>query len=96
MSPDTNHLLMLRAIWQQGLIRYQLLEIPLDLLKLMTNTTVIPIGKHLGRNSMAADVYGGNEKLFRVHFDGADGKCQIHRLSQNRCRVLLEWDQAVE
>jgi len=57
---------------------------------------VIPVGKRLGRNSMAADVYDGNEKLFRVHFDGADGKCQIHRLSLSRCRVLLEWNQLVE
>lgn len=91
-----DHLLMLRAIWQQGLIRYQLLEIPLNLLKLIVDTTVIPVGKRSGRHSMAADVYEGNEKLFRVHFDGADGKCQIHRLSLSRCRVLLEWDQPLE
>jgi hypothetical protein len=91
-----DHLLMLRAIWQQGLIRYQLLEIPLDVLKLMAHITVLPVGERSGRKSMASDVFDGNEKVFRVHFDGADGKCQIHRLSLSRCQILLEWDQPIE
>lgn len=88
-----DHILMLRAIRQQGLIHYQLLEIPLDLLKLMANFTVEPVGKREGRKSMATDVYYGHEKVFRVHFDGADGKCQIHRLPTSYCHLLLEWDQ---
>jgi hypothetical protein len=47
---------------------------------------------------MAADVYAPddqNERVFRVHFDGADGKCQIHRLPVSRCQVWLEWEQPV-
>lgn len=87
------HMLMLRAVWRLGVIHYQLVEIPLDLLKLMANFTVLLVGKRQGRKSMAADVYYGNEKVFRVHFDGADGKCQIHRLPINYCYLLLEWDQ---
>lgn len=88
-----DYILMLRAIRQQGLIHYQLVEIPLDVLKLMANFTVVPVGKRQGRQSMAADVYYESAKVFRVHFDGADGKCQIHRLPITYCHVLLEWDQ---
>jgi hypothetical protein len=36
------------------------------------------------------------EKVFRVHFDGADGKCQIHGLLINQCRLLREWQQPIE
>jgi hypothetical protein len=44
---------------------------------------------------MAADVSYQDQKLFRVHFDGADGKCQIHRLPVSQCHLLLEWDQPI-
>jgi hypothetical protein len=88
-----DYMFMLRAIWRQDAFHYQLVEIPLDLLKLIATTIVLPVGKRAGRKSMAADVYHQNEKIFRVHFDGADGKCQIHRLPLNQCRLLLEWDQ---
>ncbi len=90
-----HHLLMLRAIWQPGTFYYQLIEIPLDLLKLIASVGVLPVGRRDGRKSMAADVYAQDEKIFRVHFDGADGKCQIHRLPVRLCRMLLEWDQSV-
>jgi hypothetical protein len=89
------HLLMLRATWRGNVIHYQLIEIPLDLLKLIASVIVLPVGKRAGRQSMAADVSEGGERVFRVHFDGADGKCQIHRLPVSRCRMLLEWDQPI-
>lgn len=91
-----DHMLMLRAVWRQNMIHYQLIEIPLNVLKLIGGITVLPVGKRAGRKSMAADVFDQGEKIFRVHFDGADGKCQIHRLPVSRCRILLEWDQLVE
>lgn len=87
------HILMLRAVWRKEMLHYQLIEIPLDLLKLMANFTVLLVGKREGRKSMAADVYRENERVFRVHFDGADGECQIHRLPIHNCHMLLEWDQ---
>jgi hypothetical protein len=90
-----DHILMLRAIWREQLIHYQLLEVPISILKLLGNITVLPVGKRKGRQSMAADVSLQERKVFRVHFDGADGKCQIHRLPISRCRLLLEWDQPV-
>ncbi len=88
------HLLMLRAIWQhKSLIHYQLIEIPLGVLRLVQNTEVQPVGKRPGRQSMAADIFDNDQRVFRVHYDGADGKCQIHRLSIDRCLMLAEWDQ---
>jgi hypothetical protein len=90
-----DHILMLRAVWRSGSIHYQLIEIPIDTLRLIGRAEVFPVGRRKGRKSMAADVYGESEKLFRVHFDGADGKCQIHRLPLSQCRLLLEWDQMV-
>lgn len=88
------YLLMLRAIWQhESLIHYQLIQIPLGILKLVENTEVLPVGKRPGRQSMAADIFDNNQRVFRVHYDGADGKCQIHRLAIDRCLMLVEWDQ---
>ncbi|MEW6208022.1 MAG: hypothetical protein AB1631_06630 [Acidobacteriota bacterium] len=90
-----DHILMLRAVWRSDSIHYQLIEIPIDTLKFLGRAEVLPVGKRKGRKSMAADIYSEGEKLFRVHFDGADGKCQIHRLPLSQCRLLLEWDQPV-
>ena len=88
-----DHLLMLRALWRPVAIHYQLIEIPIDVLKRMAGVTVQAVGKRAGRPSMAADVFDQEGKLFRVHFDGADGKCQIHRLRLSRCRMLIAWDE---
>ena len=88
-------MLMLRAVWRVGSFHYQLLEIPLVLLRLIAGVEASPVGRRQGRRSMAVDVCDQEGKVFRVHFDGADGKCQIRGLSVSRCRVLLEWDQAI-
>jgi len=91
-----DRMLMVRAIWQESAFHYQLVEIPLQLLARMKETRFSEVGKRQGRRSLAADVTDQGEKIFRVHFDGADGKCQIHGLLINRCRTLREWQQPVE
>jgi len=91
-----DRMLMLRAIWQESAFLYQLVEIPLPLLARMKETRFSEVGTRRGRRSLAADVTDHGEKIFRVHFDGADGKCQIHGLLINRCRTLREWQQPVE
>lgn len=89
-------ILMLRAIWERdNFIDYQLLEIPLVLLKKMETCEVLPVGKRKGRKSLGCDVLEGSEVLFHVHFDGADGKCQLRKLRVDRCLMLAEWQQAV-
>ena len=88
-----DHMLMLRAIWRPAVIHYQVLEIPLVILRLIEGITVVGVGRRTGRKSMAADVYDQGTKLFHLHFDGADGKCQVQRLLVNRCWLLAEWEQ---
>ena len=86
-----DHILMLRAIWAGRVgVRYQLLEIPILLLQLMQTLTAVPVGRRKGRRSIGGDVYESGQKVFHVHFDGADGKCQIRDLPVERCRMLAE------
>ncbi|MBI4569769.1 MAG: hypothetical protein HY719_15360 [Planctomycetes bacterium] len=88
--------LMLRAIWERDdTIDYQLVEIPLDLLRKMEGLTALPVGRREGRPSLGFDVTEGGGVLFHVHFDGADGKCQLRNLRVDRCVRLAEWKQAV-
>ena len=91
-----DRMLMIRAIWHDKDFAYQLLEIPLELLGRMKDAKFSDDGKRPGRRSLAADVLDGDEKIFRTHFDGADGKCQIHGLVVGRCRILREWRQPIQ
>lgn len=87
---------MLRAIWFDRIsVRYQLLEIPTPLLQLVEGCPAVPVGRRIGRKSLGGDVYEGGQKVFHVHFDGSDGKCQIRDLPLERCRMLLEWDYRI-
>ncbi len=85
-------ILMLRAVWMDPLIHYQLIEIPIGLLKLMAVADFQGVGRRMGRKSFGADILEGDAVLYHVHFDGADGKCQVRRLDIGRCNTLLEWD----
>lgn len=88
-------ILMLRAIWTEGMMHYQLLEIPITILEKMATATALPVGVRPGRRSLAVDIIEHGQTLFRIHFDGADGKCQIHKLLVSLCTMLLEWDQPI-
>jgi hypothetical protein len=90
-----DRMLMLRAIWKVNEIDYQLVEIPLDLLKRMRDAQFSGVGIRPGRRSVAGDVMLESERVFRVHFDGADGKCQVHRLLIQYCMILREWNQSI-
>ena len=83
---------MLRAVWEDRIIHYQLVEIPVQDLKLIRTASVGPVGNRKGRQSMGADVSRGEKRLFHVHFDGSDGKCQIRNLDVASCRMLEQWD----
>ncbi len=85
-------ILMLRAVWKDPLIHYQLVDIPVPLLKLIEHAELRPVGRRKGRQSLGADVYGDGELVFHVHFDGSDGKCQIRGLGLRFCNVLRDWD----
>ncbi len=89
-------ILMLRAIWEPQTMRYQLVDIPVDLLRLLMGCRPLPVGKRITRPSLGADVVREGETLFRVHFDGSDGKCQIRNLRMQDCKLLLEWEKLRE
>ena len=90
---DLMLMLMLRAIWGEQAIHYQLIDIPLDLLRLIEHCQLQEVGNQRGRKSLGGDVVIDDETAFHVHFDGSDGKCQIRNLKLERCRILGEWDQ---
>ncbi|MGH6853080.1 MAG: hypothetical protein ACREDJ_07800, partial [Methylocella sp.] len=74
-------------------MRYQLVDIPVDLLRLVAASTPQPVGKRVTRRSLGADIVRKGDILFRVHFDGSDGKCQIRGLRIADCKLLLEWEK---
>lgn len=90
-----DRLLMLRAIWPGDQIRYQLLEIPIPLLRTMDSANIQPVGRRPRRQSLGGDVQDAAGIAFHVHFDGSDGKCQIRNLPVARCRMLSEWAQVI-
>lgn len=88
-------ILMLRATWRPRILHYQLVEIPVSLLKLMATADFLPIKRRTGRQSLGADVYQEGVVAFHAHFDASDGKCSIRNLRIELCRVLLEWDREI-
>lgn len=62
-------ILMLRSIWERPLLHYQLLEIPIDNLRLIETADVQVSGKRKGRQSLGAKVSANNQILFSVFFD---------------------------
>jgi hypothetical protein len=89
-------ILMLRAIWELPVIHYQLLEIPVDTLRLIETANPQPTGRRAGRKSLGADVFQDGEVLFHVHFDGSDGKCSLRGLHVRDCVTLATWDLQIE
>jgi hypothetical protein len=84
-------ILMFRAVWTAKAIHYQLVEIPVDTLRLIGDVTLEPVGHRTGRQSLAADALRRGQKVFRVHFDASDGKCSVRGLGLQHCVVLEEW-----
>ena len=89
-------ILMLRAIWDAERMSYQLVDIPIDLLRLLGTSHPTPVGNRSGRRSLGADVTHNGRVAFHVHFDGSDGKCQIRNLRIDECKVLLRWEKLRE
>lgn len=85
-------MLSLRAVWNDPVIEYQLVDIPIKLLKKIGGAGLVEVGKARARRSLAAEIVdGAGGSLFRVYFDGTDGKCQIQRLRVDACEILMSW-----
>jgi restriction endonuclease SmaI-like protein len=89
-------ILMLRSIWERPLIRYQLIEIPIDTLRLIETAHVETKGTRKGRQSLGAKVTVNDQVLFSVFFDASDGKCAIRGLRVSDCVMLREWEVKVD
>ncbi len=76
-------------------IYYQLIDIPIVLLRLIEGVNLVAVGRLTDRQSLESDVYKENRKIFRIHFDGSDGKCTISNLVISECEILLAWDLQV-
>lgn len=86
-------ILMFRAVWGAELLRYQLVEIPIALLRLIGECTPGLVGRRKGSRSLGADVLRDGEKVFHVHFDASDRKCSVRGIRLADCEVLLEWEK---
>lgn len=85
-------ILMFRAVWKSDSVHYQLVEIPVEILRLIDAASLDPVGHRTGRQSLGADVLEEGQRIFRVHFDASDGKCSVRGLGVQFCVVLEEWD----
>ena len=83
---------MIAELPEARAIKDQLVEIPIDLLRLISASDIAPVGRRSGRKSLGANVHKDGEFLFHVHFDGSDGKCQIRNLKLSHCKLLKDWD----
>jgi hypothetical protein len=90
-----DHILMMRAIWETQKFCYQALEIPLELLRRIIHIMVESSGRRTGRQSLSGFVIEGEDQIFQIRFDGADGKCQIKNLRLDRCLILAEWEHLI-
>ncbi|HEY6329094.1 MAG TPA: hypothetical protein VI756_07140, partial [Blastocatellia bacterium] len=83
-------ILMLRAIWRRPIIHYQVVEIPIDRLRLIETANVQVAGKRKGRQSLGARVLLNDQAIFTVFFDASDGKCAIRSLPVSDCVMPRE------
>jgi hypothetical protein len=86
---------MMRAVWGTSKFSYQAIEIPLELLRRIIHIVVEFSGKRKGRQSLSGFVVEGEDQVFQIRFDGADGKCQIKNLRLDRCLLLAEWEHLI-
>ena len=92
-------ILMLRSIWNLPLIHYQLLEIPIEILRLIEMAEFELVGPPRTddrRQSLKAAVQRGDDHMFTAFFDASDGKCTIRRLNVGDCAMLDQWDIKVD
>lgn len=85
-------IIMLRAVWDMHVIHYQLVEIPVEKLRLIETVNLEAVGHRRGRQSLGADITEQGVKICRVHFDASDGKCSVRGLRIEHCLILEEWD----
>jgi hypothetical protein len=89
-------ILMLRAVWDKPIIHYQVVEIPIERLRLIEAADLHVAGRRKGRQSLGAPLLSDGRLLFYVFFDASDGKCTIRNLPVSDCVMLREWDVKID
>lgn len=87
-----DYILMLRAIWDRPVIHYQLVDIPIMILRRIEGKKLETVERRKGKQSLATDIYDKDRKVFRVLFDAADGKCTVRNLLVSECQILTTFD----
>jgi len=87
-----DYILMLRSVWERPVIHYQLIDIPITILKMIEGKEMETVERRKGKQSLAANIHDGDKKIFRVLFDAADGKCTVRNLLVSECQILTTFD----
>jgi hypothetical protein len=87
-----DYILMLRAIWERPVIHYQLIDIPITILQRIEGAELTTVERRKGKQSLAADIFDDDKKVFRLLFDAADGKCTVRNLLVSECQILTTFD----
>jgi hypothetical protein len=87
-----NRILMLRAFdIEKTKIRYDMVEIPLDLLLQVENLKPADFSPRTTNGGSHADVYVGGKKAFSLRLDGSVEKVTISNLQVGMCRTHGSW-----
>lgn len=86
-----SRILMLRAFSIPSSIRYDLVEIPVELLMQISRLTPDDFGQRTASGGSSADVKIGGEKLFCIRLDGSVEKVTIASLLVSACVFHGSW-----
>ncbi len=86
-----NRVLMLRAFSVPIGVRYDLIEVPIDLLLRMQQLTADQFREKTTGGGSGADVMSGDTRLFSVRYDGSVEKVTINNLLTEFCVSHGSW-----
>jgi hypothetical protein len=80
---------------KSGAIRYELVEIPVELLLSMENVRAADFKAITKAKGTSCPVYVGKDVAYTLVFDGSDQKITIRNLSYDMCTLHAEWTLSV-
>ena len=96
-SPESQSRQLLDAAAVSGdNVVYMLVEIPLDVLKLMGNLRTNDFSSITGSGSTSAPVTDDGQVAFTLSYDGSDNKVTIRNLRLDACEIHAAWSIPVK
>ena len=86
-----DRVLMLRAFSVSGGVRYDLIEIPIDLLLSIRQLSPNHFRERTNGGGSGADVMKGDVRLFSIRYDGSVEKVTINNLATSFCILHGSW-----